>query len=112
MQVGEIWTVSCYLYKEGKPYKTSEETSISPYTWQITKFKSESREDGYFSCTFRVDSKGSEYIIHSRLFGDSTANPVGTKCEIRYLQFEKRDHATASTSSVREGMLYNEAGYV
>ena len=112
MSVGEIWTMSCYLYKEGQPFKTTctGGQGSSSYGLIYELISSRSQDDGYFESTFKITEKTGSYIFHARLFGDSIS--ANTQCEIRQLQFEKKDHATPYTPTTRAGMLYNETGLI
>ena len=103
MKVGDTWTFSCYLYVDGQPYKSSQQ-QISTYGYN--ELSTESRSDGYFRVTFTVTALDA-WIIHAIIF-DVAAT---TQCELRYMQFEKNDHATAYTSSSRTNtFVTNETG--
>ena len=107
MAVGDIWTTTCYLYKNNKPYKSSI-NAITNYGLGISVLNFESRDDGYYSSTFKINSKSNAYLIHARIFGDTVSED--DTYEIKFLQFEKKDHATPYTPSYRESMMCNETG--
>jgi hypothetical protein len=107
MAIGETWTASYYLYKNGQPYKTTT-TAPTNYGIGLTVLKSEARDDGYFSSTFTITSKSSPYPLHVRIFGDTVS--IDDEYEIRYVQFEKKDHATLYTPNTRSAILYNNVG--
>lgn len=108
MGVGDIWTSSCYLYKNNKPYKTTV-NCLTNYGLGVTVLEWESREDGYYRSTFKINSKSNAYLIHTRIFGDTVS--TSDTYEIRSLQFEKRDHATPYTSGTRNAKsIVNETG--
>lgn len=107
MAIGETWTASYYLYKNGQPYKTTT-TAPTNYGIGLTVLKSEARDDGYFSSTFTITSKSSPYPLHVRIFGDTIS--VDDEYEIRYVQFERKDHATLYTPNTRSAILYNNVG--
>lgn len=90
MAAGESWCMSCYLYVNGQPYKTSC-TDISTYGGFV-ETDSESREDGYYRVNFNLTNKDSGWIFHTAIFG---ATGTGVTCELRNLQFYK----TASISN-------------
>jgi hypothetical protein len=104
MAAGEIWTFSCYLYIDGKPYKC---TQPDMSTYQYSGINYYSNDDGYYTCTFTVGTPEA-WIIHAPMFGSVGTNVM---CEIDKIQFEKKDHATPYTPTSRESMLVNEAGY-
>lgn len=103
MAAGEIWTFSCYLYIDGKPYKC---TQPDMSTYQYSGINYYSNDDGYYTCTFTVGTPEA-WIIHAPMFGSVGTNVM---CEIDKIQFEKKDHATPYTPTSRDGMLVNEAG--
>lgn len=108
MQVGDVWTSSCMLFKNGKPYKTNV-GALTNYGLGQTIIDWKSTDDGYYTSTFKITSKSNAYLLHARIFGDTAdTNDV---YEIRNLQYEKKDHATPYTPTSRESMLVNEAGY-
>ena len=107
MSVGEIWTTTCYLYKNGQPYKSST-NALTNYGLGISVLNFESRDDGYYSSTFKINSKSNAYLMHARIFGDTVSE--SDTYEIKFLQFEKKDHATPYTSGSRSSLLYNETG--
>lgn len=98
---GDIWTFSCYLYVNGQPYKSSS-SYLSSYTSFNQLISWESRDDGYYRTTIKLRNNSSSaidsWIIHVPLFGDIGKN---IPCEIRYLQIEKKDHATPYTVGSR-----------
>jgi hypothetical protein len=104
MAAGEIWTFSCYLYVDGKPYKCTQ-SDMSTYKYSGINYYS--NDDGYYTCTFTVGTPEA-WIIHAPMFGSVGTNVM---CEIDKIQFEKKDHATPYTPTSRESMLQNEAGY-
>ena len=109
MAIGDIWTISCYLYKNDKPFK-SPSTQFTNYLGTTPTLSYTAREDGYFSVTFRIDAKKNAYPIHAPIFGsDFTMDDV---FEIRYLQVEKKEFATPYTVGTRNSMIYNETGLV
>lgn len=66
-----------------------------------------SRDDGYYAVTFRINSNGAgTWVLHTTFFGTTDLN---VDCEMRYMQFEKKDHATPYTLTSRSSMLRNEA---
>ena len=107
MTAGDTWTFSGYLYLNGKPYKTPCK-EISTYGG-YSETKVESRDDGYFRVTFKLNNKDSGWIFHASIFDN-----VGTDvpCEIKYMQFEKKDHPTLYTKDSREARLQNSTGLV
>jgi hypothetical protein len=104
MAAGEIWTFSCYLYVDGKPYKCTQ-SDMSTYKYSGINYYS--NDDGYYTCTFTVGTPEA-WIIHAPMFGSVGTNVM---CEIDKIQFEKKDHATPYTPASRGSMLVNEAGY-
>lgn len=104
MAAGEIWTFSCYLYIDGKPYKCTQ-PDMSTYKYSGINYYS--NDDGYYTCTFTVGAPEA-WIIHAPMFGSVGTNVM---CEIDKIQFEKKDHPTPYTPTSRESMLVNEAGY-
>ena len=109
MAIGEIWTTTCYLYKNNQPYKSSI-NALTNYGLGISVLNFESRDDGYYSSTFKINSKSNAYLLHARIFGDTVSE--ADTYEIKFLQFEKKDHATPYTSDSRSSLLYNETGLV
>lgn len=107
MVEGEIWTFSCYLYKNGTPYKTSN-FEISDTYYNYKTISCESQDNGYYSNTFEVIGTPGAWIIHSNLFG--SVNTKDVECELRYIQFEKKDHATPYALPSRASLIYNETG--
>lgn len=103
MTAGDIWTFSCFLYVDGKPYKCTQ-SDMSTYNYSGISYYS--NDDGYYTCTFRVGSPET-WIIHASMFGDVGTNVM---CEIDRIQFEKKDHATPYTLTSRSSMLCNETG--
>ncbi len=109
MAIGDIWTISCYLYKNDKPFK-SNSSIFTNYLGTTPTLSYIARDDGYFSVTFRVDAKKNAYPIHAPIFGsDFTMDDI---FEIRYLQVEKKELATPYTVGTRNSMIYNETGLV
>lgn len=107
MAQGDIWTFSCYLYKNGQPWKsTASGISSEGYGYRTVSW--ESHDDGYYRITFQVISSPGAWVLHNYFF--SPIN-IGMNCEMRYMQFEKKDHATLYTPTSRESMIQNEAGY-
>ena len=108
MSKGEKWTFSCYLYRNGQPFKTTRSyLSSTDYNYRSISYTSQ--DDGYYSNTFEVFGSPGTWVIHADLFED-----VGTniECEMRYMQFEKKEHATPFTPSSRTTWeIANEAGY-
>ena len=84
MAVGDVWAVSCYLYKNGVPYKTSC-TTLSTYSG-FSKQEIYSDETGYFYVRLKIANKDSGWIFHAPIFDNAG---VGELCEIRHLQFYK-----------------------
>lgn len=107
MTAGDVWTFSGYLYLNGKPYKSSCK-EISTYDG-YSETKVESRDDGYFRVTFKLNNKNSGWIFHASIF-DNVG--TGIPCEIKHMQFEKKDHPTAYTKDSRTARLWNSAGFV
>lgn len=103
MAAGEIWTFSCYLYVNGKPYKCTQ-SDMSTYKYSGISYYS--NDEGYYTCTFTVGAPET-WIIHAPMFGSVGTNVM---CEIDRIQFEKKDHATPYTSGSRSSLLYNETG--
>lgn len=103
MAAGEIWTFSCFLYVDGKPYKCTQ-PDMSTYKYSGISYYS--NDDGYYTCTFTVGAP-EPWIIHASIFGSVDTNVM---CEIDKIQFEKKDHATPYTPNSRNGMLCNETG--
>lgn len=103
MTAGDIWTFSCYLYVDGKPYKCTQ-SDMSTYNYSGISYYS--NDDGYYTCTFKVGSPDT-WVIHASMFGS-----VGTDviCEIDKIQFEKKDHATPYVNGTRESLLVDESG--
>lgn len=105
MAVGQTWTMSCYLYKNGNPHKT---TSYYVSTYDYPTVSYESREDGYFRITFTVGTVET-WVLHCPLFENCVNGDIG---EIRFLQFERKDHATSYIQSSRPGLLVEDnSGY-
>jgi hypothetical protein len=104
MAAGEVWTFSCYLYVDGKPYKCTQ-PDMSTYKYSGISYYSS--DDGYYTCTFTVGAPET-WIIHAPMFGSVGTNVM---CEIDKIQFEKKGYATPYTSATRDSMLQNEAGY-
>ena len=107
MAQGDIWTFSCYLYKNGEPWKSTA-SGISSESYGYKTVSWESRDNGYYRITFQVISSPGTWVLHNYFF-----SPIdkGVDCEMRYMQLEKKDHATPYTPTNREGMLVNETGY-
>lgn len=103
MTAGEIWTFSCFLYVDGKPYKCTQ-SDMSTYKYSGISYYS--NDEGYYTCTFTVGAPET-WIIHAPMFGSIGTNVM---CEIDRIQFEKKDHATPYTSGSRSSLLYNETG--
>lgn len=110
MASGDTWTFSCYLYKNGQPYKSSCTEISSPTSYYYKTQSWESREDGYYRNTFKITNTPGDWMLHNNFFG--TDAEAGIQYEMRYIQFEKRDFATPYASITRERSLANEAGYV
>lgn len=109
MANGDIWTFSCYLYKNGQPYKSSCTEISSPTSYYYKTQSWESREDGYYRNTFKIINTPGTWMLHNNFFG---ADPeTGVQYEMRYIQFEKRDFATPYATTPRDRSLANEAGY-
>ena len=104
MTAGEIWTFSCFLYVDGKPYKCTQ-SDMSTYKYSGISYYS--NDDGYYTCTFTVGAPET-WIIHAPMFGSVGTNVM---CEIDRIQFEKKDHATPYTPSTRASMIIDESGY-
>ena len=114
MAVGDVWTLSCYLYKNGKPFK-SPSTIATNYMGTTPTLTYESRDDGFFSCTFRIDAKKNAYPIHAPLFGAKSTFTMDDIFEIRNLQVEKKNHPTPyeitkRLERTRPTKIYNHAG--
>jgi hypothetical protein len=107
MAQGDIWTFSCYLYKNGQPWKSTA-LGISTVTYGYETISLESYDDGYCRFTFRIISSPGAWVLHNYFFSPID---IGVECEMRYMQFEKKDHATPYTPTSRESMLVNEAGH-
>lgn len=105
MTVGETWTFSGYLYVNNMPYKTSV-TQMSTYSGFVEELM-ESREDGYFRVTFKLNNKDNGWIFHASIFDNIGLN---IPCEIRYMQFEKGDHPTSYVLGSRSGYIANNSG--
>ena len=108
---GDIWTFSCYLYVNGQPYKSSS-SYLSSYTSFNQPISWESRDDGYYRTTIKLRNNSSStidsWIIHVPLFGNIDKN---IPCEIRYLQIEKKDHATPYAVGTRSySTLFDDSG--
>lgn len=107
---GDIWTLSCYLYINGEPFKCPS-SYASSYTTFNKVISRESRDDGYYRTTFEIrknsNSTYDSWIFHAAIFGS-----IGTDipCEIKYLQIEKKGFATAYTLGTRTSSIYNETG--
>jgi hypothetical protein len=68
--------------------------------------------NGRNSLTFTAGSDLMNDInTHNRLFFDDTTNTDGAIFYLSNFQLEEHDHATPYTSTSRESMLVNEAGY-
>ena len=107
MVQGDIWTFSCFLYKNGQPYKsTSSGISSEGYGYKTVSW--ESHDDGYYRITFQIISSPGAWVLHNYFF-----SPIdkGVDCEMRYMQFEKKDHATPYTPTSRASMIVDESGY-
>jgi hypothetical protein len=107
MAQGDIWTFSCYLYKNGQPYKsTASGISSEGYGYKTVSW--ESHDDGYYRITFQIISSPGAWVLHNYFF-----SPIdkGVDCEMRYMQFEKKDHATPFTPTSRASMIVDESGY-
>jgi hypothetical protein len=78
MAVDDIWTMSCYLYKNDLPFETSVSNSTTYGGFSI--LSSEHRPDGYFSFTARLTAIPT-WLIHNEIF--KTGNEDGQLCEIR-----------------------------
>lgn len=107
MAVGDIWTISCYLYKNNQPF-VADCNVFTTWLGNITTLAYQKREDGYFSSTFRIDTKEHAYPIHAPFFGTSVT--MDDVCEIRYLHVEKNDHATPYTADLHDSTMQNESG--
>ena len=108
---GDVWTFSCYLYVNGQPYKSSS-SYLSSYTSFNQVVSWESRDDGYYRTTIKLRNNSSStidsWIIHVPLFGNIDRN---IPCEIRYLQIEKKDHATPYVVGARSYItLFDDSG--
>lgn len=110
MAVGDVWTISCYLYKNGEPFKTSS-TIFSNWMGTLTTLSSEKRDDGYFSSTFRIDVLTRAYLIHAPIFGAISTISEDDVFEIRNLQVEKKSHATPYTPSSRDLSVSDSSGF-
>ena len=107
MAVGDIWTFSCYLYKGGQPYKCNL-TSPSTSGYGYSGISCVSRDDGYYAVTFQINSNGAgAWVLHAAFFGTTDLN---VNCEMRFMQFEKKDHATPFTLSQRAGEVIDNSG--
>jgi hypothetical protein len=107
MAVGDIWTFSCYLYKGGQPYKCNI-TSPSSSGYGYTGISCVSRDDGYYAVTFQINSNGAgTWVLHTTFFGTTDLN---VDCEMRYMQFEKKDHATPFVLGTRAGEVIDNSG--
>lgn len=106
-QVGTTWTFSCFLYKNGRPWKANCQSCEPQYGYSDITW--ESHDNGYYRCTFTNSFAHSHtsWVIHNHLFGDVA---IGEECELRYIQFEKSDHATPYTDSTRPGMIVDCSG--
>jgi hypothetical protein len=97
MKQGDIWTFSCFLYKNGQPWKsTASGISSEGYGYKTVSW--ESRSDGYYRITFQVISTPGAWVLHNYFFSPIDKN---VQCELRYMQFEKNDHATPYTVGSR-----------
>lgn len=97
MKQGDIWTFSCFLYKNGEPWKsTASGISSEGYGYKTVSW--ESRSDGYYRITFKVISSPGAWVLHNYFF-----SPINkeVQCELRYMQFEKKDHATPYAAGSR-----------
>ena len=107
MAVGDVWTFSCYLYKGGQPYKCNL-TSPSTSGYGYSGISCVSRDDGYYAVTFQINSNGAgTWVLHAAFFGTTDLN---VDCEMRFMQFEKKDHATPFTLSARAGEVIDNSG--
>lgn len=106
MAQNDIWTFSCYLYKNGQPWKSTA-SGISSESYGYKTVSWESREDGYYRITFQVISSPGTWVLHNYFF--SPIN-IGVDCEMRYMQFEKKDHATPYTKTSRVGIIGDSSG--
>lgn len=106
-QVGTTWTLSCFLYKNGRPWKANCQSCEPGYGYSNITW--ESHDNGYYRCTFTHSFAHShnQWVIHSPLFGEAA---VGEECELRYVQLEKSDHATPYAESTRAGMIVDCSG--
>lgn len=107
IQVGTTWTFSCFLYKNGRPWKANCQSCEPSYGYSNITW--ESHDNGYYRCTFTNSFAHSHtnWVIHNYLFGDAA---VGEECEMRYIQLEKSDHASPYTDSTRSGMIVDCSG--
>lgn len=97
MKQGDIWTFSCFLYKNGQPWKsTANGISSEGYGYKTVSW--ESRSDGYYRITFQVIASPGAWVLHNYFFSPIDKN---VQCEMRYMQFEKKDHATPYTVGSR-----------
>lgn len=105
MKTGETWTMTCYLYANGKPVKST--SGMSTYSaFPTTKY--EARDDGYFRVTTTIANTTDAWIIHAPIFGSI---PVNVDCELRYLQFEKASEPSPYTSGSRTAKIMDSSGY-
>lgn len=104
MREGDIWTFSCYLYKNGMPWKsTASGVSSESYGYRTVSW--ESRDDGYYRITFQVIAAPGAWVLHNYFFSPVAKN---IPCEMRYMQFEKKDHATGYVIGDRTQNLLND----
>jgi hypothetical protein len=106
MAQDDIWTFSCYLYKNGQPWKsTASGISSEGYGYKTVSW--ESHDDGYYSITFQVTSSPGAWVLHNYFFSPID---IGVDCEMRYMQFEKKDHATIYTPTSRTSHIGDGSG--
>jgi hypothetical protein len=108
MAKDDIWTFSCYLYKDGQPYKSSCSEISSPTSYYYKTQSWESRDDGYYRNTFKITGTPGTWMLHSTFFGNAEIGPI---YEMRNMKFEKGDHATPYSASWAAETIINEAGF-
>ena len=107
MAQGDIWTFSCYLYKNGQPFKSTA-SGISNESYGYKTVSWESHDDGYYRITFQVTGSPGAWVLHNYFFSPID---IGVNCEMRYMQFEKKDHATPYTANTRVGVIGDSSGF-
>ena len=105
MKTGEVWTMTGYLYVNGKPHKST--SGMSSYAAFPTE-KMESRDDGFFRVTTTIKNESDAWIFHAPIFGSVGLN---IDCEIRYLQFEKTAYYSPFTKSSRTAKIMDSSGF-